>query len=280
MDGITIKQALRQAQHTLYGSESAQIDSELLLACALGCTRTYLYTWPEKVLSTSQRSYFESLLDRRVMGEPIAYVTGEREFWTLSLRVNRHVLIPRPETELLVETALNLLPKQAQRVADLGTGSGAIALALAKERPDWQIYASDLSADALRVASDNALTNELGNVQFAQGSWCDALPAAPLHMIISNPPYIDPQDSHLSQGDLRFEPRSALSSEESGIADIRTIITQAPAHLTPGGWLLLEHGYEQAAVVGEMLAKDGFLQIKTLQDVNGLDRVSLGQKPF
>lgn len=276
MDGITIKQALRQAQHTLYGNESAQIDSELLLACALGCARTYLYTWPEKVLSISQHSYFESLLDRRVMGEPIAYVIGEREFWTLSLRVNRHVLIPRPETELLVETALSLLPIQAQRVADLGTGSGAIALALAKERPDWQIFASDLSADALRVASDNALTNKLGNVQFSQGSWCEALPAAPLNMIISNPPYIDPQDTHLSQGDLRFEPRSALSSEESGIADIRTIITQAPAHLSPGGWLLLEHGYEQADAVRALLVSSGFKDVQTLQDLNGLDRISLG----
>ena len=276
MDGITIKQALRQAQHTLYGSESAQIDSELLLACALGCNRTYLYTWPEKHLSTSQQSYFDSLLDRRVLGEPIAYVTGEREFWSLTLRVNRHVLIPRPETELLVETALGLLPTQAQRVADLGTGSGAIALALANERPDWQIYASDLSLEALQVASDNALSNKLGNVHFSQGSWCEALPAEPMHMIISNPPYIDPQDSHLSQGDLRFEPRSALSSEESGIADIRTIITQAPAHLILGGWLLLEHGFEQAAAVRALLTTNGFQNVRTLQDLNGLDRVTLG----
>ncbi len=277
MEGITIKQALRQAQHTLYGLESAQIDSELLLACALGCTRTYLYTWPDNTLSTSQHSYFESLLDRRVMGEPIAYVTGEREFWTLTLRVNRHVLIPRPETELLVETALSLLPKQTQRVADLGTGSGAIALALAKERPDWQIYASDLSPDALRVASDNALINKLGNVRFSQGNWCEALPAEPLHMIVSNPPYIDPQDSHLSQGDLRFEPRSALSAEESGIADIRTIITQAPVHLSPGGWLLLEHGYEQADAVRALLVSHGFQDVRTLQDLNEHDRVTLGQ---
>lgn len=276
MDGITIKQALRQAQHTLYGSESAQIDSELLLASALGCSRTYLYTWPEKLLSPAQHSYFESLLDRRVMGEPIAYVTGEREFWTLTLRVNRHVLIPRPETELLVETALSLLPKQTQRVADLGTGSGAIALALAKERPDWQVYASDLSPDALRVASDNALTNKLGNVRFSQGSWCEALPVEALQMIISNPPYIDPQDIHLSQGDLRFEPSGALSSEESGLADIRTIITRAPAHLSPGGWLLLEHGYEQADAVRALLVSRGFQDVRTLQDLNGCDRVSLG----
>ena len=279
MDGITIKQALRQAQHTLYGNAGAQIDSELLLASALGCTRTHLYTWPEQVLTTSQQSYFDSLLDRRFMGEPIAYVIGEREFWTLTLRVNRHVLIPRPETELLVETALSILPAQGQRVADLGTGSGAIALALASERPDWEIYASDLSADALRVASDNALNNKLGNVFFAQGSWCEALPAEPLHMIISNPPYIDPDDSHLSQGDLRFEPRSALSAEESGIADIRTIITQTPTHLSPGGWLLLEHGFEQADAVRALLVSHGFQNVRTIQDLNDLDRVSLGQMP-
>lgn len=279
MDGITIKQALRQAQHTLYGSESAQIDSELLLACALGCSRTYLYTWPEKNLTTSQQSYFDSLLDRRVLGEPIAYVTGAREFWSLTLRVNRHVLIPRPETELLVETALSLLPEHGQRVADLGTGSGAIALALAKERPDWTLYASDLSRDALAVASDNALLHKLNNVQFSQGSWCEALPTNPLGMIISNPPYIDPQDTHLSRGDLRFEPRSALSADDAGIADIRTIITQAPAHLLSGGWLLLEHGFEQAVTVRELLSEKGFLEVKTLQDLNGLDRVSLGQMP-
>lgn len=276
MNGISIKQALRQAQHTLYGSDSAQIDSELLLACALGCSRTHLYTWPEQILTVSQQSFFESLLDRRVLGEPIAYVTGEREFWSLNLRVNRHVLIPRPETELLVETALSLLPKQTQRVADMGTGSGAIALALAKERPDWQIYASDLSADALRVASDNALLHKLDNVQFNQGSWCNALPADPLAMIISNPPYIDPQDAHLSQGDLRFEPLSALSAVESGIADIRAITTQASAHLLPGGWLLLEHGFEQAAAVRALLASSGFQDVRTLQDLNGLDRVTLG----
>lgn len=278
MDGITIKQALRQAQHTLYGNEGAQIDSELLLASALGCSRTHLYTWPEQVLTTAQQSYFDSLLDRRVMGEPIAYVIGEREFWSLTLRVNRHVLIPRPETELLVETALSILPVQGQRVADLGTGSGAIALALATERPDWEIYASDLSPEALHVASGNALTHKLGNVQFTLGSWCEALPADPLAMIISNPPYIDPQDSHLSQGDLRFEPHTALSSLDVGIADIRTIITQAPAHLIPGGWLLLEHGFEQAAAVRELLNLNGFSEVKTLQDWNGMDRVSLGRK--
>ena len=280
MESITIKQALRQAQHTLYGSESAQIDSELLLACALSCTRTHLYTWPEQLLSVSQRAFFESLLDRRVLGEPIAYITGEREFWSLKLRVNRHVLIPRPDTELLVETALGLLPEQRQHVADLGTGSGAIALALAMQRPEWNIFASDVSPDALRVASDNALIHKIKNVQFSQGSWCDALPAEPLAMIISNPPYIDPQDSHLSQGDLRFEPHSALSAADAGIADIRTIIIQAPAHLIPGGWLLLEHGFEQATEVRELLRMNGFEELKTLQDMNGLDRVSLGQKPI
>lgn len=276
MDGITIKQALREAQQRLLSSESAQIDSELLLACALCCSRTHLYTWPEQVLRPAQQSNFDSLLGRRVLGEPIAYLTGEREFWSLTLKVNRHVLIPRPETELLVETALSLLPEHAQRVADLGTGSGAIALALATERPHWELFASDLSQDALNVASANALTYALGNVQFTQGSWCEALPAEPLAMIISNPPYIDPQDSHLSEGDLRFEPRTALSAADAGIADIRTIITQAPAYLSPGGWLLLEHGFEQAAAVRELLKTRGFQSVRTLQDLNGNDRVSFG----
>jgi release factor glutamine methyltransferase len=278
VSAITIKQALRQAQHTLYGSESAQIDSELLLACALGCSRTHLYTWPEQTLAPSQSAYFESLLDRRVLGEPIAYITGEREFWSLTLRVNSKVLIPRPETELLVETALQLLPQGAQCLADLGTGSGAIALALAKERPDCRVYGVDVSPYALRVASDNALLHKLENIRFSLGSWCDPLPAEPLALIVSNPPYIDPTDAHLSQGDLRFEPPSALSAGDSGIADIRTIIMQAPAHLREGGWLLLEHGFEQAAQVRALLIANGFQGVRTLQDLNGLDRVTIGHR--
>ena len=280
MHAVTIKQALRQAQHTFYGHESAQIDAELLLAHALGCSRTHLYTWPDQVLSPSQVALFESLLERRVLGEPVAYILGEREFWSLTLQVNRHVLIPRPETELLVETALSLADESPHRVADLGTGSGAIALALASERAQWDIVATDISADALGVASDNAGRLHLGNVSFHQGAWCEALPEGLFDLLLSNPPYIAPHDVHLQQGDLRFEPASALSAPDSGLADLRTLIAQAPAHLKPGGWLLLEHGYDQGQAVRDLFSDRGYTEVKTLRDFNGVDRVTLGQFAF
>lgn len=263
------------AQQALRGGESAQIDSELLLAFALERSRSYLYTWPEQVLKPAQYSLFEQLLARRVDGEPIAYIIGKREFWTLSLRVNPHVLIPRPETELLVETALALLGQGPREVADLGTGSGAIALAIAQERPDCAVLATDYSAEALALARDNAQHLNIDNISFVQGSWCAALGDKRLAMIVSNPPYIDPEDPHLMRGDLRFEPSSALSAQEAGLADLRAIILGAAAHLLSDGWLLLEHGYEQGAAVRALLHEQGFDKVRTLQDINGCERVSL-----
>lgn len=303
---ISSKQALRMAQHALIGSDSAQIDSELLLSASLGVNRASLYAWPERVLSTSEQSRFESLLERRILGEPIAYILEQREFWSLRLRVNCHVLIPRPETELLVETTLSLFapakidtlvgsglarehaPAHAElsraspaltkvlRVADLGTGSGAIALALASERPLWQLVATDQSAEALRVASDNATQLGIRNVSFRQGSWCEALPEGLFDIIVSNPPYIDPQDGHLFQGDLRFEPLTALAAPDTGLADLRAICRQAPRHLTPGGALLLEHGFKQGPAVAQFLAEAGFTGIRILLDINNLPRVTVG----
>lgn len=278
MTSITIKQALRMASHAIAGSDTVQLDAELLLAAALGKSRTFLYTWPEQVLSPSERSYFESVLERRVMGEPVAYILGTRDFWTLTLRVNRHVLIPRPETELLVETALALVTTQEACIADLGTGSGAIALAIASERPVWKVVATDMSGDALTVASDNASQLNIVNVEFRQGSWCDALPAELFDLIVSNPPYIDAADAHLTQGDLRFEPRSALVAADDGLADIRTLCFQAPKCLKPGGWLLLEHGWTQGPTVAAILESDGLETVRTLKDLNGNDRVTLGCK--
>jgi len=275
MLALTIKQALRKAQQALYGTESAQIDSELMLAHTVGRDRTYLYTWPEHVLSPSQYDSFEALLARRVLGEPVAYLIGTRDFWTFTVHVNRHVLIPRPETELLVETALSLLEVEGQRIADLGTGSGAIALAIALERPRSTVFATDFSADALSVARDNAQRLGLKNISFSQGSWYEGLAEKDLAMIVSNPPYIAPQDPHLEQGDLRFEPSVALSAGEAGLADLHAIISGAPAHLASNGWLLLEHGYDQGADVRALLARYDFCQIRTLQDLNGCDRVSL-----
>jgi release factor glutamine methyltransferase len=278
MTSFTIKQALRMASHAIAGSDTVQLDAELLLAAVLGKSRTYLYTWPEQVLSPSERSYFESVLERRVMGEPVAYILGTRDFWTLTLRVNRHVLIPRPETELLVETALALVTTQEACIADLGTGSGAIALAVASERPVWKVVATDMSGDALTVASDNASQLNIVNVEFRQGSWCDALPPQLFDLIVSNPPYIDAADAHLTQGDLRFEPHSALVAADDGLADIRTLCSQAPQCLKPGGWLLLEHGWTQGPTVAAILQSSGLETVRTLKDLNGNDRVSLGRR--
>jgi release factor glutamine methyltransferase len=278
MTSITIKQALRMASHAIAGSDTVQLDAELLLAAVLGKSRTYLYTWPEQVLSPAERSYFESVLERRVMGEPVAYILGTRDFWTLTLRVNRHVLIPRPETELLVEMTLALVTTQEACIADLGTGSGAIALAIASERPVWKVVATDMSGDALTVASDNASQLNIVNVEFRQGSWCDALPPQLFDLIVSNPPYIDAADAHLTQGDLRFEPRSALVAADDGLADIRTLCSQAPQRLKPGGWLLLEHGWTQGPTVAAILQSSGLETVRTLKDLNGNDRVSLGRR--
>lgn len=278
MSFMTIQQALRLAQHSLFESDSAQIDAEALLTCALGKPRSHFYTWPEEILSPSVQSYFQSLLDRRILGEPIAYITGAREFWSLNLRVNPSVLIPRPETELLVETALALLDKTAARVADLGTGSGAIALALASERPAWQIDATDLSEGALAVAADNALRLGIGNVTFRLGSWCDALPPIDYDLILSNPPYIDPADPHLEQGDLRFEPVTALVSEGKGLGDIQIICSQAAQCLSAGGYLLIEHGWTQGAEVAQILTEFGFSHVETIRDLRGNQRVTLGRR--
>ncbi len=276
MLALSIKQALHKAKQVLYGHESAQIDSELLLAHAIGRDRTYLYTWPEKQLSPSSQALFEELLERRALGEPVAYLIGTRDFWSFTLRVNPHVLIPRPETELLVETALSKLGEGGQRVADLGTGSGAIALAIAHERPDCQVLATDFSAEALQLASANALQLGLKNVEFKQGSWYAALLDTPFNMIVSNPPYIAPDDPHLVQGDLRFEPATALSASDSGLADLYEIVSGAPERLADNGWLLLEHGFDQGAALRTVLLKYGFSQVQTLQDINGCDRLSLG----
>ena len=276
MLALSIKQALGMAKLAFGDHESAQIDSELLLAFAIGRDRTYLYTWPEKLLSATEQATFEQLVERRVVGEPVAYLVGTRDFWSFTLGVNPHVLIPRPETELLVETALSLLGDGAQRVVDLGTGSGAIALAIALERPDCQVLATDFSAEALALAGANARQLTLTNIEFKQGSWYAAIQECLFDMIVSNPPYIAADDPHMSQGDLRFEPTTALAAPDSGFADLQEIISGATQRLTENGWLLLEHGYEQGEGVRGLLTSCGFAQIQTLQDINGCDRLTLG----
>ncbi len=273
----TVRSALTKAVAMLGMSDSADLDAQLLLARLLDKPRSWLYTWPEQPLSPAQELAFANLVDRRRQGEPVAYLTGKRNFWKLELLVNPAVLIPRPETELLVELALELGQDQQGPVADLGTGSGAIALALGLERPDWQIHASELSDQALLTAMHNLQASGLQNVRLYSGSWFSPLPAIHFQLVVSNPPYIDAADPHLLQQELAFEPRMALVAGEQGLADLQQIAVEARAHLLPGGWLLLEHGWQQAEAVRLQLAQLGYSQILTKQDHGGRDRVTLGR---
>ena len=259
-------------------SDSAALDADCLLCAVLSCTRTYLRTWPEQELTPEQVEQAEQLAVRREQGEPVAYILGVREFWSLPLQVSPATLIPRPDTEALVEWAVTLLSDkgQGQKALDLGTGTGAIALALKSEMPALSMWALEREPAALDLARRNAA--RLGfQVNFLASNWFAALNERNFQLIVSNPPYIDVADPHLSQGDVRFEPHTALVAEENGLADIRQIIEQAPDYLAPGGWLLLEHGWQQAEAVRELLLARGFHAVITRQDLGGQERVSGGQ---
>ncbi|VXB56874.1 N5-glutamine methyltransferase, modifies release factors RF-1 and RF-2 [Pseudomonas sp. 8AS] len=270
----TIEQLLNHAD--LPDSPSARLDAELLLAFVLGKPRSYLRTWPEREPTAEQQAAFAALLIRRRAGEPVAYILGQQGFWSLDLEVAPHTLIPRPDTELLVETALELLPATPLRALDLGTGTGAIALALASERPGWRVTGVDRVIDAVALAERNRQRLQLNNAEFRPSQWFGALAGERYGLIVSNPPYIAAADRHLGEGDVRFEPVSALVSGVDGLDDIRQIIAQAPPHLEPGGWLLLEHGYDQAAAVRELLAAAGFARVHSRRDLGGHERISLG----
>jgi release factor glutamine methyltransferase len=263
------------AAATLPG-DSGRLEAELLLCHCLQQTRTYLYTWPEKMIDGELCAAYEALLAARRNGVPVAYLTGLREFWSLQLQVDARALIPRPETETLVEWALELPLSQDARVADLGTGSGAIALALASERLRWQLLATDISEGALAVAGLNACRLGLGNIEFLCSDWERSLAPGSFQLIVSNPPYIALADPHLGQGDLRFEPAEALRSGVDGLEAIRRIISMAPTYLCRGGWLLLEHGYDQAEPVRQLLQSTGFSAVTTRPDLAGVDRSSGG----
>ncbi|HSC84795.1 MAG TPA: peptide chain release factor N(5)-glutamine methyltransferase [Pseudomonas sp.] len=275
---VTIQSLLDSAD--LADSPSARLDAELLLAAALGKPRSYLRTWPEREPDAEQQAAFAAMLERRRAGEPVAYILGQQGFWSLDLEVAPHTLIPRPDTELLVETALELLPATPLRALDLGTGTGAIALALASERGGWRVIGVDRVAEAVALAERNRQRLKLNNAEFRASSWFAALAGERFQLIVSNPPYIAANDRHLGEGDVRFEPASALVSGADGLDDIRLIVSQAPQHLDAGGWLLLEHGYDQADAVRALLTAAGFAAVESRRDLGGHQRISLGQWPL
>jgi release factor glutamine methyltransferase len=276
-NAVTLAAALEAATQRLKDySDSARTDVSILLCHVLDCPRSFLLSHPETALTASQQQLFETLVARRAQGEPVAYLTGIKEFWSLELKVTPDVLIPRPETETLVEAALaRMPPDQALRVADLGTGSGAIALALAHERPRAHVVATDISDAAVAVARDNERAHCIPNVVFHESIWFAALGGQQFDLIVSNPPYVALDDPHLA--DLRYEPQAALVSGADGLDALRLIIREAPAYLNAGGWLLVEHGADQDAAVRSLFSAAGFTAVETLPDLAGLARVTSGR---
>ena len=259
-------------------SDSAALDAEVLLCHCLDKPRSWLFTWPERELAPGAEQQFRELMIRRAAGEPVAYLTGQRGFWSLDLEVSADTLIPRPDTETLIIWALELPLPSAARVVDLGTGSGAIACALAAERPNWSMTATDASAAALQVARRNSERHCAGRLRLRQGSWFEPLGSTSYDLIVCNPPYIAASDPHLQQGDVRFEPDSALVSGDDGLDALRHIAATSGSHLCAGGYLLLEHGYQQGAAVRELLVEAGFDQVATRCDLAGQERISGGCK--
>ncbi|MFL9595917.1 peptide chain release factor N(5)-glutamine methyltransferase [Aeromonas veronii] len=282
---MQIQQARAHIMTVLAEGESPRADADVLLCHLLGCRRSYLMTWPERELDAAQQATLQAWLTRRLNGEPIAHLVGEREFWSLPLKVSPATLIPRPDTEVLVEQALTKIPQGPCAVLDLGTGTGAIALALKSERPEIDVWAVDRMADAAALARENSAALGLP-IEVRDGSWFEPLGEPDrdntprFAVIVSNPPYIDGADPHLEQGDVRFEPRSALVADDAGLADIRHIVAHAPAYLLTDGWLLLEHGWDQGEAVRQLLRDGGYREVATVRDYGDNDRVTLGLCPL
>jgi len=281
---MSIKEVLLAATTTLaktLEANEAKIEAQLLLQHVLHVNRAWLIAHENDTLEDNTQALFEALLKRRFNGEPIAYILGYREFYGLKLKVTPDTLIPRPDTETLVEAALAQSdPSNSLSILDLGTGTGAIALSIATHRPHAQVTAVDASQAALNVAMENAESLGITNICFKSSNWFSALPQEKFDLIVSNPPYIEHDDAHLVQGDLRFEPIAALASGADGLNDIRTIVNESLTHLKSQGWLMIEHGYQQAEAVADLMAQIGLVEIKTIRDLGNNDRVTLGKNPL
>lgn len=276
---MTIQQALQHAEHLLdKSSPSAALDAQVLLCHVLTCNTAHLAAWPEKQISQHQSQCFIELISQRRHGRPIAYLTGQREFWSLTFSVDDSTLIPRPETETLVAYILDHYQQQDNiRLLDMGTGSGAIAISIANEKPHWDITATDISAPAIALANSNANNNQISNISFVQSDWFEQLSAQQFNIIVSNPPYIATDDPHLQQGDVRFEPESALTSGLTGMDDIEFLCTHASRHLKIDGCLILEHGYNQKQQVADCFINNRFVDIKQVRDLSGHTRMTAGK---
>jgi release factor glutamine methyltransferase len=271
---MIISELISWARSQLTDSESALLDSRILLGHCLGRDTTFLLTWPEKIVSREVQSEFQKVVLKRAQGQPIAYLIGYRDFWTQRLRVSSTTLIPRPETELLVEQCLEFELSSQAKVLDLGTGTGAIALALASENPEWLVTGVDVMHPAVELANKNSVNNGIENVTFLQSDWFSALANEKFDLIVSNPPYVETTSPYLAQGDVRFEPRSALTSGEDGLDDIRKIIRIAPNYLCPGGMLVLEHGHQQSLQIQQLMTEQGYHNATSVKDLNHLARVT------
>ena len=275
-----IRQALQLARQSLAEtSPTAELDAQVLLCHVLQCNSAHLIAWPDKQLDDAQQQYFLHLIERRRQGHPVAHLAGQREFWSIDFMVDESTLIPRPETETLIEYVLEKHSQQTSlKLLDMGTGTGVIAIVLAKENPGWQVHACDISSRAIKLAERNMDKHEISNLTLLKSDWFSDIDDTDYDIIISNPPYIDADDPHLSQGDVRFEPASALISANQGMKDIEHLCSQAESHLKNGGWLIVEHGYNQAEQVVDCFTKNGYSEITQRQDLSGHIRMTAGRR--